>query len=164
MVSSAPDIDKIWSIISDIPDPEIPVITLTDLGIIKAVSIEDGMVLVTITPTYIGCPAMKVFEDDIVTKLNEHGYEKVKVNTVLSPAWTTDWMTEEGRKKLKDYGISPPVGTSDKTALQREKKAIQCPRCNSMNTEMISQFGSTPCKSLYKCLECKEPFDYFKCI
>lgn len=164
MVETATDIQRIWSLISEVPDPEIPVLTLTDLGIVKAVDITDDEVLISITPTYIGCPAMKVFEEDIVSALNRGGYEKVKVKVVLSPAWTTDWMTEEGRRKLKEYGISPPVGTSDKTSLQREKKAIQCPRCNSMNTQMISQFGSTPCKSLYQCQDCKEPFDYFKCI
>jgi ring-1,2-phenylacetyl-CoA epoxidase subunit PaaD len=164
VVTSDINLEKIWSLISEIPDPEIPVLTLTDLGIVKNVVYNGDEVEVTITPTYTGCPAMKVFEDDIVAKLNESGYDKVKITRVLSPAWTTDWMSEEGRKKLKEYGITPPVGTSDKTLLQLEKKSIQCPRCDSMNTEMISQFGSTPCKSLYKCVDCKEPFDYFKCI
>ena len=156
--------DIIWDLISEIPDPEIPVLTLTDLGIIKDVRVEGDDVIVVITPTYMGCPAMKVFEDDIRDKLNEAGYNHVTVETVLSPAWTTDWMTEEGRNKLKEYGIAPPVGTSDKSALQHDKKNIACPRCASTNTKMISQFGSTPCKSLYQCEECKEPFDYFKCI
>ena len=164
MVKVDQSLDQIWTLIREIPDPEIPVLTLTDLGIIKDVQQENDVVKVTITPTYIGCPAMKVFEDDIVAKLQENGYHQVIVDIVLSPAWTTDWMTEEGRVKLKEYGIAPPVGTSDKTALQMEKRAIQCPRCNSMNSKMISQFGSTPCKSLYQCEECLEPFDYFKCI
>ena len=164
MVAIDKNTDRIWSLIQEIPDPEIPVLTLTDLGIIKDVQFVDDALEVTITPTYIGCPAMKVFEDDIVAKLNEHGYDNVKVKTVLTPAWSTDWMSEEGRNKLKKYGIAPPVGSSDKTALQLEKKAIQCPRCDSNNTQMISQFGSTPCKSLYQCQDCKEPFDYFKCI
>ena len=164
MVTTEYNTKFIWELITDIPDPEIPVLTLTDLGIIKDVSIENDLVIVTITPTYTGCPAMKVFEDDIVAKLNENGFGKVEVKIVLSPAWTTDWMTEEGRNKLKKYGISPPVGSSDKTLLQLEQNVIQCPRCDSMNTKMISQFGSTPCKSLYQCRDCKEPFDYFKCI
>ena len=164
MVETDTDLKKIWSLISEVPDPEIPVLTLTDLGIVKDVQYEGEILVVSITPTYIGCPAMKVFEDDIVAKLRQGGYSDVRVKTILSPAWTTDWMTEEGRRKLKEYGISPPVGTSDKTSLQLEKRAIQCPRCNSMNTAMISQFGSTPCKSLYQCQDCKEPFDYFKCI
>ncbi len=155
---------KVWSLISEVPDPEIPVLTLTDLGIVKKVEMDGDDVNVTITPTYIGCPAMKVFEDDIVKALNDGGFANVKVDIQLTPAWTTDWMTEEGRNKLKEYGISPPVGTSDKTSLQFESKMIQCPQCDSMNTEMISQFGSTPCKSLYKCEDCKETFDYFKCI
>ena len=164
MVESEHSTDKIWGLIGEIPDPEIPVLTLTDLGIVKDVSILEEGVKVTITPTYTGCPAMKVFEDDIVAKLNQNGYDNVKINIVLSPAWSTDWISEEGRIKLKEYGISPPVGTSDKTSLQREQNSIQCPRCDSMNTKMISQFGSTPCKSLYQCQDCKEPFDYFKCI
>lgn len=157
--------NEVWDIIKNIPDPEIPVLTLLDLGVIKEVDIqEDGLVEVTITPTYTGCPAMKVFEDDIVKTLNDNGFDNVNVKTRLSPAWTTDWMSEEGRNKLKEYGIAPPVGSSDKTLLQEEKRMIQCPRCHSMDTEMISQFGSTPCKSLYQCQDCKEPFDYFKCI
>jgi len=156
--------ERIWDLIKEIPDPEIPVLTLTDLGIIKKVEIEEEKILVHITPTYIGCPAMKVFEDDIVSKLNENGFPDVSVKTILSPAWTTDWMTKEGKRKLMEYGISPPVGSADKTFLSETPKKISCPQCRSENTEMISAFGSTPCKSLYKCLDCLEPFDYFKCI
>lgn len=158
------EILRIRILLSDIPDPEIPVLTLADLGIIREISIEGKKPVITITPTYIGCPAMKVFEDDIIQKLKDNGYRDVEVKKSLSPAWTTDWMSESGRNKLRAYGICPPLGTSDKTYLQREKKSITCPRCASQNTEMISSFGSTPCKSLYKCLDCKEPFDYFKCI
>ncbi len=164
MVDILNNTEKIWSLIGEVPDPEIPVLTLTDLGIVKDVKITDPGIEVTITPTYTGCPAMKVFEDDIVAKLKENGFENVIVKTILSPAWTTDWMTQQGRNKLKKYGIAPPVGSSDKTSLQLEQRTIQCPHCDSMNTVIISQFGSTPCKSLYQCQDCKEPFDYFKCI
>lgn len=164
MVGEKKNTESAWSLIREIPDPEIPVLTLTDLGIVKDISWNEDVLEVTITPTYIGCPAMKVFEDDIVAKLRDNGFENVKVKTRLSPAWTTDWMTEEGRKKLKEYGIAPPVGSADKAELQMEKKNIPCPRCGSDNTRMISQFGSTPCKSLHQCFDCLEPFDYFKCI
>jgi len=164
MVETDQHTEKAWILIGEIPDPEIPVLTLTDLGIIKDIEVKSDETVVTITPTYIGCPAMKVFEDDILAKLNKNGFGNVSVKTVLSPAWSTDWMSEEGKRKLKEYGIAPPVGTADKSALQFESKNIECPQCNSTNTEMISQFGSTPCKSLYKCKDCLEPFDYFKCI
>ena len=164
MVDISDNTKPIWDLIKEVPDPEIPVLTLTDLGIVKKVEISGESVIVTITPTYIGCPAMKVFEDDIVAKLNEGGYAKVEVKTQLTPAWTTDWMSEEGRNKLKEYGIAPPVGSADKAALSGEDRSIHCPRCNSLNTKLVSQFGSTPCKSLYQCQDCKEPFDYFKCI
>lgn len=164
MVSLSDRIEEIHEILREIPDPEIPVLTLSDLGIIKDVSISGNEVQVTITPTYTGCPAMKVFEEDIISALREAGFENVKIKTRLSPAWTTDWMSEEGRNKLRAYGIAPPVGSSDKSQLQLQKRVIQCPQCRSMNTEIISQFGSTPCKSLYRCEDCKEPFDYFKCI
>lgn len=164
MVSLSDRIEEIHEILREIPDPEIPVLTLSDLGIIKEVVVTGSEVEVTITPTYTGCPAMKVFEEDIISALNAAGFKNVKIKTRLSPAWTTDWMSEEGRNKLRAYGIAPPVGSSDKSQLQLQKRVIQCPQCGSMNTEIISQFGSTPCKSLYRCEDCKEPFDYFKCI
>lgn len=164
MVRKSINTDLAWNLIREIPDPEIPVLTLTDLGIVRDISASGDQLVVTITPTYIGCPAMRVFEDDIVAKLKEGGFERITVKKQLSPAWTTDWMTEEGRNKLNAYGIAPPVGSSDKSHLQFSQREIHCPQCNSSKTEMISQFGSTPCKSLYKCLDCREPFDYFKCI
>lgn len=164
MVNLSDRIKEIHEILREIPDPEIPVLTLSDLGIIKEVVVTGEEVEVTITPTYTGCPAMKVFEDDIISALNKAGFENVKIKTRLSPAWTTDWMSEDGRNKLRAYGIAPPVGSSDKSQLQLQKRVIQCPQCGSMNTEVISQFGSTPCKSLYRCEDCKEAFDYFKCI
>lgn len=155
---------QLWDIIREVPDPEIPVLTLTDLGIVKDIRYDGNEVEVTITPTYVGCPAMKVFEDDIIAALNEGGYPHVKVNTVLSPAWSTDWISEEGKRKLREYGIAPPQGSADKSSLTGEAKNVECPRCNSTNTKLISQFGSTPCKALYQCSDCHEPFDYFKCL
>lgn len=156
--------EEIWQILEEVTDPEIPVLTVADLGIIRDVKIhEDETVEVVITPTYSGCPAMNVIEINIKAALQEKGFDKVKVTTVLSPAWTTDWLTESGKRKLKEYGIAPPQGSVDKGALFGKEKDIECPHCNSTNTEMISQFGSTPCKSLYRCKDCLEPFDYFKC-
>jgi ring-1,2-phenylacetyl-CoA epoxidase subunit PaaD len=125
---------------------------------------SDDKVEVTITPTYTGCPAMKVFEEDITAKLNESGYKQVSIKTILSPAWSTDWMSEEGKEKLMKYGISPPKESADKSALTGVVKNIPCPQCKSTKTNLISQFGSTPCKALYQCSDCMEPFDYFKCI
>ncbi len=154
---------KIKEILSEVSDPEIPVLTIEDLGIIRDVIETEEGVEVVITPTYSGCPAMNMIEVNIKAVLQEHGYDNVKVTTVLSPAWTTDWISEEGKKKLKAYGIAPPIGSVDKAMLVGEEKNIECPQCNSTNTEMISQFGSTPCKSLFRCKDCLEPFDYFKC-
>lgn len=158
-------IDTIKNILSEVKDPEIPVLTIEDMGIVREVSIgSDNKVTVVITPTYSGCPAMDTIEDDIKKALNEAGYE-VAVKTVLDPPWTTDWMSEDGRKKLEDYGIAPPVkGMKDKRTLFGKAPEVRCPHCKSMNTSLVSQFGSTPCKSLYKCGDCAEPFDYFKCI
>lgn len=160
------DTKEIWSILEQVCDPEIPVLTVVDMGVIRDVTIlEDDTVEVIITPTYSGCPAMNVIELEISATLKMNGYQKVAVKTVLSPAWTTDWLTEKGRKKLKEYGIAPPVkGTVDKNALFQDEKEVQCPHCHAMNTRMVSQFGSTACKALYQCNDCLEPFDYFKCI
>lgn len=146
-------------------DPEVPVLSVTDLGIIRDVNVsEDGTVEVIITPTYTGCPAMDMISANIRMELMEKGFEKVKVSTVLSPAWTTDWMSEAGKNKLKEYGIAPPLPKQQvcRTALFSDE-AIACPRCNSYHTRKISEFGSTACKALYQCLDCLEPFDYFKC-
>jgi ring-1,2-phenylacetyl-CoA epoxidase subunit PaaD len=156
---------EVWDILEEVTDPEIPVLTVTDLGIVRDVKVQkDGRVEVIITPTYSGCPAMNTIEINIRAVLQEQGYDDVKVTTVLHPAWTTDWMSEAGRRKLKEYGIAPPVdGTADKGALFAEQPEVECPQCGSTHTELVSQFGSTACKSLYRCLDCKEPFDYFKC-
>lgn len=156
---------QIIDVLQTVTDPEVPVLTVIDLGVIREVlELEDGTVEVIITPTYSGCPAMNTIEINIKAALQEAGYQKIKVTTILSPAWTTAWLSEEGKKKLKAYGIAPPVeGSMDKNALFQEDKKVECPQCNSMNTKMVSQFGSTACKSLYKCNDCLEPFDYFKC-
>ena len=157
---------QIWQILETIPDPEIPVISVVELGVIRKVEFTDSETLITITPTYSGCPAMKVFEDDIIKTLEEKGYPKVKIKTVFSPAWTTDWMSEVALQKLLDFGIAPPQkGTNDKGVLFASgPKEVPCPQCKSIETEIISQFGSTACKALYKCNSCHETFDYFKCI
>lgn len=147
-------------------DPEIPALTIAELGILRDVRWDEteDMLEVVITPTYSGCPAMNTIEVNIRAALQEGGFGRVKITTVLSPAWTTDWLTGSGRQKLLDFGIAPPASASlDKKALLGERKAIICPFCHSDNTEMISQFGSTACKALFRCLDCLEPFDYFKC-
>ncbi len=156
----------IYDLIKDIPDPEIPVLTIVDLGVIRQVEQRDDEFVITITPTYTGCPAMNQFEDDILKTLKDNGIENVRIATSYEPAWTTDWMSDEAKQKLQDYGIAPPQEkTSDKNyVVGKEKKRVICPQCKSENTKMISQFGSTACKALYQCDDCKEPFDYFKCI
>lgn len=148
-------IDIINEFLEQVTDPEIPVISVIDLGIVRDVKVNGEEVEVVITPTYSGCPAMLEIEKDINNTLKAAGVEKVKVTTVLSPAWTTDWMSEEGKRKLEEYGIAPPNPTNPDD--------IDCPQCKSKNTVLLSQFGSTACKSLYKCSDCLEPFDYFKC-
>jgi ring-1,2-phenylacetyl-CoA epoxidase subunit PaaD len=161
------DISKrqVFELLGGIPDPEIPVITIKELGILQGVDFVDGRCVVTITPTYSGCPAMKVIEDDMRVMLKQHGVTDFEIKLVYSPAWTTDWISEEAKEKLRKYGIAPPEKTSrDKGALLGKTKHPLCPQCGSGDTELISQFGSTACKALYRCLSCKEPFDYFKCI
>ena len=158
-------IEKIWSILETVTDPEVPVLTVTDLGIIRDVKVNKDEVEIIITPTYTGCPAMDMIAINIRLALIEHGYKNIKITSVLSPAWTTDWMSEAGKEKLKAYGIAPPNPKQVvcDTKLFAEEEAIQCPLCNSYHTKLISQFGSTACKALYQCIDCKEPFDYFKC-
>jgi ring-1,2-phenylacetyl-CoA epoxidase subunit PaaD len=159
-------IKVIWDLIKEIPDPEIPVLTITDLGVIREVALVDGKVIVTITPTYTGCPAMNQFEDDIKTTLKDNDFLEVEIKITYDPPWTTDWLTDVAKLKLQKYGIAPPQEkTTDKKYLIGESKQnVICPQCKSVNTKMISQFGSTACKALYQCGDCKEPFDYFKCI
>ena len=150
-----PSTDQVWTWLKEIPDPEIPAISLTDLGIIRDVAWHDDTLTVTVTPTYSGCPATSLINMEIETALRSHGIDKLDLKRQLSPAWTTDWMTEEGRQKLEAYGIAPPQPAGGPKA---------CPRCQSDNLERLSQFGSTPCKAQWRCRDCLEPFDYFKCI
>ncbi|MBT3544124.1 MAG: phenylacetate-CoA oxygenase subunit PaaJ [Saprospiraceae bacterium] len=159
------DRNHILEILKEVSDPEIPVLTIEDLGILRNAIVDDnGNVTVHITPTYTGCPAMDMIRVNILAALQEHGISNVEVIQSLNPIWTTDWISEDGKRKLKEYGIAPPIEqTTDKSFIKGEKKIIPCPQCESINTEMVSLFGSTACKAFYKCLDCKEPFDYFKC-
>jgi ring-1,2-phenylacetyl-CoA epoxidase subunit PaaD len=157
--------DQVWALLANVMDPEIPVVSVVDLGIVRAVRFDDAGLEVAITPTYSGCPATKAIEQGIAEALAEAGYADARVTTVLSPAWTTDWIGEDGRRKLREYGIAPPEGSSGgKRALFGERPTVPCPRCASKRTEMVSEFGSTACKALYRCTDCREPFDYFKCL
>lgn len=157
--------EKITALISEIPDPEIPVITISELGVIRDVIVNGDNVEVKITPTYSGCPAMQRMENDIKEILHKNGIANLKITTVYSPPWTTDWITDEAKEKLRKYGIAPPEKTTeDKSWLTGKSKIVKCPRCGSVNTKLVSQFGSTACKALYQCQDCLEPFDYFKCI
>ncbi len=154
-----------WEILKEVVDPEIPVMTISDMGILRDVKLNEDGIEVSISPTYSGCPAMEMIAEDIKTALTKKGYSNITIKSLLSPAWTTDWISEQGKEKLFKYGIAPPEhSTADKNALMGNPKTVKCPRCKSDHTEMISQFGSTACKALWKCLDCKEPFDYFKCI
>jgi ring-1,2-phenylacetyl-CoA epoxidase subunit PaaD len=163
---------KAWDIAATVCDPEIPVLTIEDLGILRGVQLfDDGglvpAVQVTITPTYSGCPAMDAIRDDLKAAFEREGYADIKVDMVLSPAWTTDWMSEAGKAKLQEYGIAPPSGRA--AALRhagpvRLTLAVKCPQCSSLNTRELTRFGSTSCKALYVCQDCKEPFDYFKVL
>ncbi len=148
--------------VSQVCDPEIPVLTIADLGILRDVRVEDGRVAIDITPTYSGCPAMSTIRLDIEMALEKAGIEDCIVRLVLSPAWTTDWMSEDGRRKLLAYGIAPPARGSSRRALFGID-AVTCPNCGSTNTSVLSEFGSTSCKALWRCASCREPFDYFKC-
>ncbi|TQJ33617.1 ring-1,2-phenylacetyl-CoA epoxidase subunit PaaD [Arthrobacter sp. SLBN-122] len=156
-----------WDIAATVCDPEIPVLSIADLGILRNVEVQDGKVTVTITPTYSGCPAMDAIRDDLYTAFKKEGYDDVQVDLVLAPAWTTDWMTEAGKQKLQEYGIAPPTGNSKAGGHSgpiRLSLAVKCPQCNSLNTKELTRFGSTSCKALYVCQDCKEPFDYFKVL
>jgi ring-1,2-phenylacetyl-CoA epoxidase subunit PaaD len=145
-------VGQVWDWLGQVPDPEIPVLSLTDLGVIRDVRFDDDTLVVAVTPTYSGCPATAIINLDIETALRAHGLDKIRLERVLSPPWTTDWMSEDGRRKLREYGIAPPGA------------APACPRCGATRVRKVSQFGSTPCKANYACEDCLEPFDYFKCI
>lgn len=151
-------------ILEKVSDPEIPVLSIMDMGVVRSAIVDDNEVVVKITPTYSGCPAMDVIGDDIKTALKNSGYNAT-VELVLSPAWTTDWITERGRTALAEYGIAPPLeANADKEALLENKRIVKCTNCGSTETQLVSQFGSTACKALFKCETCQEPFDYFKCL
>jgi ring-1,2-phenylacetyl-CoA epoxidase subunit PaaD len=160
---------QVWGWLGEVADPEIPVISVVDLGIVRDVAFEGDACIVTITPTYSGCPAMQVIAESVKEALLSHGLENVCILSRLSPAWTTDWMSDAGKAALKGYGIAPPVQQAiDISGLhagirRRAAPEVSCPNCGSPHTQLTSEFGSTPCKALYKCLDCREPFDYFKC-
>jgi ring-1,2-phenylacetyl-CoA epoxidase subunit PaaD len=153
---------RAWDVAAQVVDPEIPVLTIADLGVLRSVAVHDGRVEVAITPTYSGCPAMNMITLEIELALEREGIRNPKVHTVLSPAWTTDWMSEDGRRKLKEYGIAPPQAGGGRRALFGVEQ-VGCPQCGSNDTEVLSEFGSTSCKALWRCRACREPFDYFKC-
>jgi ring-1,2-phenylacetyl-CoA epoxidase subunit PaaD len=164
LVATAVSREQILGWLGEIADPEIPVLSLTDLGIVRDVELGSA-VTVSLAPTYSGCPATEVIEQSVVDTLRDRGIEDVEIRRVLSPAWTTDWITAEGRAKLREYGIAPPEeGGASKRELLFGNRVIPCPRCDSQNTSVVSEFGSTACKASYKCDDCLEPFEYFKCI
>ena len=152
--------EKILEILENVADPEVPVLSVLDLGIIREIKINQNNIEIFITPTYSGCPAMQTIATNIKFELIANGIDNVVVKEILSPSWTTAWMTENGKKKLQEYGIASPQYDENKKGLDEN---IECPQCHSINTKLLSQFGSTACKALYKCLDCLEPFDYFKC-
>ena len=155
-------VEEVYNLISEIPDPEIPVITIKDLGILRDVKLVDDNYVVTITPTYTACPAMKMIEGQIKEILSGRGIDNVRVKLTYTPAWTTDWLSATAKAKLQKYGIAPPMHSSCNKVFSSVEMAL-CPRCNSKNTDLISRFGSTACKALYICKDCKETFDLFKC-
>ncbi|MDZ7768061.1 MAG: 1,2-phenylacetyl-CoA epoxidase subunit PaaD [Woeseiaceae bacterium] len=163
VVPSGNDEMAVRRLLANVADPEIPVLTVLDLGVVRAVVIDGGRVTVDVAPTYSGCPAMEMIEAGIAAELNRNGYEDVRVRRVLSPPWTTDWISDAGRDKLKRYGIAPPAGAG-RAGMKGNTRPLACPRCDSVDTERLSEFGSTACKAAYRCRACLEPFEYFKCI
>lgn len=154
---------RAWRAAAAVPDPEVPCVTVAELGILRSVDIEDGVAVARVTPTYSGCPAVLAIEVAVEVALHDAGIEG-RVERVISPAWTTDWITLEGREKLRAYGIAPPADASHSIRSLFGETQVDCPRCGSGETERVSEFGSTACKALYRCTTCREPFDYFKCI
>jgi ring-1,2-phenylacetyl-CoA epoxidase subunit PaaD len=163
VVSEAAELrERAMTAAAHVVDPEIPVLSIVDLGVLRAVEVEGDTVRVAITPTYSGCPAMRMIELSLEAALRTAGIDNFRIETVLSPAWTTDWLSDEGRRKLRAFGIAPPVGVASRRAFFGAD-AVTCPHCGSTETERLSEFGSTACKALYRCRQCREPFDYFKC-
>ena len=167
-----PATDQIWAWLDEVPDPEIPVISITDLGIVRDVDWQDDTLVVTVTPTYSGCPATSLINFEIDRHLREKGVGDLRIERQLSPPWTTDWIRADAKDRLRAYGIAPPIDGTASDGLQAGRIArltgakleVPCPRCGSARTEEVSRFGSTPCKSAWRCMDCLEPFDYFKCI
>jgi len=155
---------EILTLLESVADPEIPALSVIDLGIVRGVVVRPEGVEVSVAPTYTGCPATEVIERMIAAKLERNGIRKVKIKRVLSPPWTTAWLSDSGRRKLKAYGIAPPEGSAGKRSLLTPELRVHCPRCSTDRTTRVSEFGSTPCKASYKCDECLEPFEYFKCL
>ncbi|HEC8327962.1 TPA: phenylacetate-CoA oxygenase subunit PaaJ [Providencia rettgeri] len=158
----SPQVHQIWQQLQQIPDPELPALSITDLGMIRNVLPAGQGWKVVFTPTYSGCPATEFLINEIKTVLGDAGFQDINIEVMLTPAWTTDWMNQDAKRRLREFGIAPPQGTSCEHP--EHKGAIRCPRCDSEHTQKISEFGSTACKALYRCTECLEPFDYFKCI
>lgn len=163
MVAVQTDSERAWAVAATVPDPEIPVLTVADLGILRSVRVDNGVAIVEVSPTYSGCPAVQVIESAIEAALRSAGFDP-RIERVLSPPWTTDWITETGREKLRAYGIAPPARTGNSVRALFGETVVACPKCGSEASEKISEFGSTPCKAQYRCTACHEPFDYFKCI
>lgn len=161
VTNHTPDINLARKVAAAVPDPELPYLTLTDLGILRSVELKDGTIIAKVSPTYSGCPALDVIEQSVLTALQQAGFN-ARVERVMSPPWTTDWITEAGKRKLAANGIAPPQHSPEKTAFFASR-VINCPNCDSNNTVKVSEFGSTPCKAQYQCHNCSEPFEYFKC-
>jgi len=158
--------EEVWQLLKQVKDPEVPVLDIGELGVLRNVSFDDDKILITITPTYSGCPAMNAIEQEIKKTFSENDIENFSIKTIFSPAWTTDWMSDEAKQKLKNYGIAPPSQTSEqylKSIFERKKTHVQCPFCNSLDTKLTSAFGSTACKALHFCNHCHQPFEEFKC-
>ncbi|WP_299313924.1 1,2-phenylacetyl-CoA epoxidase subunit PaaD [uncultured Halomonas sp.] len=158
------DVDAVLAVLQEVPDPEVPAVSVVELGIVRDIDWVEGRLRVQVTPTYSGCPATEAIEQHIEEALVTAGYADPLIERRLSPAWTTDWITAEGREKLRAFGIAPPVGSAAKRSLLGEDPVVPCPLCGSEHTERVSEFGSTACKALYRCRDCLEPFDYFKCL
>jgi ring-1,2-phenylacetyl-CoA epoxidase subunit PaaD len=156
---------KVWRLLADVPDPEIPILSVIELGVVRYVRDEQERgIAVGVSPTYTGCPATEVIQSSIKQHLQQAGFAKVRVDSVLAPPWSSDWLTDSAREKLREYGIAPPADSVDSPRRLWADPTVQCPRCSSAQTQRVSEFGSTPCKASYKCTSCLEPFEYFKCI
>jgi len=165
VVTASPVEREVWRLLAAVPDPEIPILSVIELGVVRYVRDEQERgIAVGVSPTYTGCPATEVIQASIKARLHEAGYAAVRVDSVLSPPWTSDWLSESAREKLREYGIAPPAESVNSPRRLFGEPAVQCPRCSSAQTQRVSEFASTPCKALYRCTGCLEPFEYFKCI